>query len=535
MSKFRFLSGKLLGPAALLAATAFAGPLLAEPTKGTLVVAVNQEPQDLAAQGTYKEINAPGLRNVVETLIAVDPVSGDLSPVLATAWKRIDDSTLRFTIRDGVTFHDGTPMTAAAVAESITWVWSPEKAFTIQEYAGPGTITAKAIDDNTIEVNSSEPDPLLEFRMTLNGISSAKQLAESPERHFDTPIGTGPYKFDEWKKGQYWTASYNSDWWGNASVEAYGTTKPVYADLKFVFRSEDAARVAMVQSGEAQLAMFPSADECARADGEAGYDCVTGPSTTYLYGRLDHSLHANPILQDERIRKAVFAAIDIEGLVGLVGMASVPQGQLGPKGTIGFNDAVQPYVYDPEKAMALLAEAKADGVDVGKLNIEVVGRDTTPRIKPVVEAIGAMLDGVGIGTTIKVQTPQQFNPRVRITGYANEPERQMMQVHVKGNPSGDYGLLLQSNYACPNIDDPKGPSRSSVYCNKDFDSKLFKALASSGEDRGNQMKELVQFVRDTHLIVPLALLDRGYLVDAGTEFTFGTDHRIQAVYFKPAN
>jgi peptide/nickel transport system substrate-binding protein len=153
----------------------------------------------------------------------------------------------------------------------------------------------------------------------------------------------------------------------------------------------------------------------------------------------------------------------------------------------------------------------------------------------VVEAIGAMLDGVGIGTTIKVQTPQEFNPRVRITGYANEPERQMMQVHVKGNPSGDYGLLLQSNYACPNIDDPKGASRSSVYCNEDFDSKLFKALASFGEDRGSQMKELVQFVHDKHLIVPLALLDRGYLVEAGTEFTFGTDHRIQAVYLNPVN
>ena len=83
-------------------------PIHGEPTHGTLVVAVNQEPQDLAAQGTYKEINAPGLRNVIETLIAVDPVSGDfVVPVLATAWERVDDRTLRFTIRDGVSFHDG--------------------------------------------------------------------------------------------------------------------------------------------------------------------------------------------------------------------------------------------------------------------------------------------------------------------------------------------------------------------------------------------------------------------------------------------
>ena len=517
--------------AGLLALSNFA--LYAEPNRGTLVVAVNQEPQDLAAQGAYKEINAPGLRNVLETLIAVDPVSGEFIPVLATAWERVDGSTLRFTIRDGVTFHDGTAMTAEAVAESVSWVWSTDNAFTIQEYAGPGEISAVAIDDATIEVRSSEPDPLLEFRMSLNGISSPTQLAENPARHFDTPIGTGPYKFVEWQHGQYWSATYNPDWWGLGAGDAYGTSKPAFSDLKFVFRSEDAARVAMVESGEAQLAMFPSANDCARAAEAESYNCVTGPSTTYLYGRLDHSLHADDRLSDPRIREAIFSAIDIAGIVDLYGMASVPQGQLGAKGTIGFNDAVNPYAYDLERATALLDEAKADGVDLDGLEIEIVGRDTTPRIKPIVEALGAMLGMAGIGTDIKVQTPAEFNPRVRITGYSNEPGRQMMQVHVKQNPSGDYGLLLLSNYACPNIDDPTGPSRSSVYCDEDFDAKLFEALASFGDERGERMRELVQYVHDRHLIVPLALLDRGHLVEAGLEFTFGTDHRIQAVYVKP--
>ena len=520
-----------IATAAAVSATAIAAfPLFAAPMKGTLVVAVNQEPQDLAAQGAYKEINAPGLRNVLETLIAVDPVSGEFIPVLATGWERLDGSTLRFTIREGVKFHDGTDMTSEAVADSINWVWSLENAFTIQEYAGPGEITAEAVDASTVEVRSSDPDPLLEFRMSLNGISSPKQLAEEPARHFDTPVGTGPYSFVEWKQGQYWSATHNPDWWGLDADDAYGTTKPDFSDLRFVFRSEDAARVAMVQSGEAQLAMFPSADECARAADADGYNCVTGPSTTYLYGRLDHSLHADERLKDPRIREAIFAAIDIEGIVDLYGMASVPQGQLGARGTIGFNDALEAYAYDAERAMELLDAARADGLDVDGLSIEIVGRDTTPRIKPIVEAIGAMLDIAGIGTDIKVQTPAEFNPRVRITGYSNEPGRQMMQVHVKQNPSGDYGLLLLSNYACPNIEDPTGPSRSSVYCDEAFDAKLSDALASFGDDRGERMRELVQYVHDRHLIVPLALLDRGHLVEAGLEFTFGTDHRVQAVY-----
>ena len=507
---------------------------LSAPSNGELVVAVAQEPQDLAAQGAYKEINAPGLRNVIETLIALDPVSGELRGVLATSWERIDERTVRLTLREGVSFHDGSPMDAAAVAASISWVWSLENAFTIQEFAGAGEITASVVDDNVVEVRSSEPDPLLEFRLSLNGISSSKQIEEDPGSHFSKPIGTGPYVFDEWQAGQYWTANFNPDWWGLTADDVYGTTAPDWESIKFVFRSEDAARTAMAQSGEAHIAVFPSAEECDRADSSDGYYCVTGPSTTYLYGRLDHSVHADERLQDPRVREAVFKAIDVEGLVGLVGLASVPEGQLGPKGTVGYNPDVTAYEYDPAGATALLDEAKADGVDVSGIKIEVVGRSTTPRISPTVEAIGAMLNSVGIATEIKVQTPQEFNPRVRIAGYANEPGRQMMQVHVKGNPSNDYGLLLLSNYACPNIEDPTGASRSSVYCNEEFDNELADALRSTGEDRATKLRKLVKFVHDRHLIVPLAFLDRGYLVQDGIEFTFGSDHRFQAVYLGAA-
>lgn len=509
--------------------------VMAEPSQGELVIAVAQEPQDLAAQGAYKEVNAAGLRNVIETLIAQDPVSGNLTGVLATAWERIDDQTVQFTIRDGVSFHDGSPMDAAAVARSINWVWSLGNAFTIQEFAGSGEITASVAGGNVVEVRSSEPDPLLEFRMSLNGISSSKQLDDAPAKHFSDPIGTGPYKFVEWKSGQHWSAEYNADWWGLSADDAYGTTEPDWSSLKFVFRSEDAARVAMVQSGEAQVAIFPSGDECERAMDASGYSCVTGPSTTYLYGRLDHSLYADERLADPRVREAVFKAIDIEGLVDLVGLASVPPGQLGPKGTTGYNPNVTAYDYDPEGAMALLAEAKADGVDVDGIEIQVVGRSTTPRISPTVEAIGAMLNSVGIGTEIKVQTPQEFNPRVRIAGYANEPGRQMMQVHVKGNPSNDYGLLLLSNYACPSLDDPTGASRSSVYCDAAFDAELNEALKATGQDRSDRLQKLVKYVHDRHLIVPLAQLDRAYLVQNGIDFTFGSDHRFQAVFTNAVN
>ncbi|WP_018689060.1 ABC transporter substrate-binding protein [Ahrensia kielensis] len=128
----------IVAQVALAPSSALAAPA------GEFVIAVHQEPQDLAAQGAYKEINAPGLRNVLEPLIATDSKTGEYIPVLAASWGRVDDKTVRVTLREGVKFHDGTDMTAEAVATAVSFVWNPDSSFTIQEYASPGVMSAKA-------------------------------------------------------------------------------------------------------------------------------------------------------------------------------------------------------------------------------------------------------------------------------------------------------------------------------------------------------------------------------------------------------
>lgn len=523
----------LFGRKAQMLASAVAFCLIATNAQaqagGRFVVAVDHEPQDLAAQGTYKEVNAPGLRNVIETLIDIDPRTGAYRGILATSWERVDDSTVRLKLREGVTFHDGTPMDAEAVATAINFVWAPSNSFTIQEYAGPGTITARSVSEYEVEVTSSEPDPMLEFRLTLNGISSARQIGESPAAHFDTPIGTGPYRFVTWERGQYWDAKANPDWWGLDADDVYGVSAPMFEEVRFVFRSETSARTSMVRAGEAHLAINPSPEDCQAATTMAGYDCITSPSDAYLYGRLDQSLHADERLQDMRVRKAIFHSIDYEGLADLIGMASVPQGQLGTPDMLGFVDSLEQYAYDPDLARSLIAEARADGVDVEALSVEVVGRTGTPRIGSVTEIIGFFLNDVGINATVNVQSADLFNPRVRISGYAEEAPRAMMQVHMKQNASGEFGVNILGNYACPDITDPAGASRSSVYCNPEFDEQLFAALALSGAERDAVFQELVTFLHGEYAIIPLAILDRGYLIDSDFDLQTGVDHRVQLV------
>lgn len=121
------------------AAAAWAALLIAPATAQNadeLVSATHTENQAMQAQQTYKEVNSPGLRNVVEQLVTVDLSTGQLAPMLATEWEQIDGKTWRFTLREGVTFHDGSPFNAEAAAFAVNWVWSPENSFHIRETWG---------------------------------------------------------------------------------------------------------------------------------------------------------------------------------------------------------------------------------------------------------------------------------------------------------------------------------------------------------------------------------------------------------------
>lgn len=492
----------------------------------TFVVAVPQEPQDLAAQGIYKEINAPGLRNVIEPLIMANPDDVGYMPVLAESWEVLDNQTLRLDLRDGVTFHDGTPMDAEAVATSIEFIWDQDSAFTIQEYAGPGEITAEVEDNLTVIVHSSEPDPMLDFRMSLTGIASQDQIENNPSAHYTNPIGTGPYEFDEWDQGSYWTATRYDDWWGRDADDVYGEAIPDFDSVRFEFRTESSSRMAMIMADEADVVVSPQSSDCQRADDHEGFYCESAPSNQYIYGRLDHSLYADERLQDPRIREAIFHAIDYEGLVSILGLASIPQGQLGTPDMVGFNDQLEQYETDPQRSIQLVEEARADGVDVDGLTVEVMGRNDTPRIGELVEAIGAMVEAIGISTRQNVQTPAVANPRFRVSEYREEAPRAMMQVHIKENPAPDFAQNLLSNYGCPDEDDPSGPTRSSVFCDEEFDERLNEAMLMLGEERDEAMQELNAFLHERHLIIPLALPDRAYLLVDDYNLTFGPDGRL---------
>jgi peptide/nickel transport system substrate-binding protein len=507
-------------PALVLALTAGCGAnggVESSPLGDELIIATHAENQAMQAQQTYKEVNSPGLRNVIEQLVGIDPDTGEHIPMLATSWEQIDPLTWRFELRQGVEFHDGSPFNAEAAAFAVNWVWSADNSFHIRETMGP-QISAEVVDEYTIDVKTPIPDPLIPDRMYLGGISSMQQLLDDPSAADQRPIGTGPYRFIEWRQGQFWTAELNEDWWGFDAEDAYG--QPTYERLRFVFRPEASVRAAMVETGEAHFAMFVTPEQCAAAQSREGTDCTTATSDSYLFLRPDVT-GAHPAFQDIRVRQAIFHAIDRQAIIdNVMGEGTYLAGQMLADDATGYAPDVGDYAYDPDLARQLLDEARADGVPVDDANVLVAARvASVPRIGEIIEAIGGMLDAVGLPNRVELQEQGQI-----IEWFLTRPgpERANILVHPGGNPTYDYALTLRALYHCETI--------VSMYCDPDFDQRLEEASQRSGDERVAALQDLVRELHDEYVMLPIALIDWSYAHHEDLDWRFTPDQRLVAVH-----
>ncbi|MEP6066167.1 MAG: ABC transporter substrate-binding protein, partial [Paracoccaceae bacterium] len=295
-----------------------------------------------------------------------------------------------------------------------------------------------------------------------------------------------------------------------------------YDSLKVVWRPEALVRSAMVESGEAQVAMFLTREECDRFEGAAGVGCMLKGSDTFLQFRLDYQ-GAHPLLQDLDFRKAIFTGIQWEGIrQNLMALSEPLAGQMLPSVATGFADEISQYPYDPAGAKAIIAKLQADGHEIP--TIEVTTRlGSTPRNGEMVEAIGAMLTAVGIPTRIAVEEPGLFNPRA----VAKPTEdRSYAWLHVQANPLMDYALTFGAHYSCGGL--------VSVFCDPDFEERANAAAQLVGDARHEALEALVVEGHNRYILAPVGLLQRAYGVPEGFQWDFGVDHRMIAVNMREA-
>jgi len=455
-----------LAAAALVSLGCATGAAFAQEDGPAITAVLSEEPVDLDPGNTdYRDIAQITKLNVLEPLIFQDIRNASLTPRLATEWERVDATTWRFTLRDGVVFHDGTPFNADAVIHSVDRLFSEEiSSMNRAQFFGDNRLTATAVDDLTVDLTSERPDPILLTRIAQIMMTSPNTPVDQLVRE---PIGTGPYKFEEWDAGVEIVLTRFEDYWGEA---------PQIEKVTYVWRSEPTVAAQMVEVGEADITMSIP-EEIATTDMDVAY-----PNFVTLY--LIPGAWEAPI-DDVRVRRAINHAIDREALLGTL----LPEEErlavaLFPPQTAGYPEDLEPYAYDPERARELLAEAKADGVDVDA-EIQMIGiNGHFPRSDEVLEAISAMLNDAG------------FNTRVRIVETA-------LYRQFRDKPRLDEGpVILQANHdnttgdAAATVGRHLCSSNRNPVCDEELDAKINAAMAAEGEEREELFREVARYMHE---------------------------------------
>ncbi|MEI4472936.1 ABC transporter substrate-binding protein [Frigidibacter sp. MR17.24] len=457
-----------LGLVALAALVAAPLPALAQAADGEVTIVLGENVDLMEpCMATRSNIGRIILQNVSETLTEFDVRNGTgVMPRLATSWEETAPGTWRFHLRDGVTFSDGSTFDASDVQHSFERAMSSQLTCETPRYFGDTKLSFAVVDPQTIDITADPPQPILPLMLSLVTIVPS----ETPMEFVRDPIGTGPYALAEWNPGQNIVLSRRDDYWGDA---------PAVSKATYEFRTDPAVAAAMVAQGEADLAPSISAIDATDPDTDVSY-----LNSETLYLRIDSAVAP---FTDRRVREAMNIAIDRDAFIGtLLPEGTVKAAALVPPTTLGANPDVQPWPFDPEKAKALLEEAKADGVAIDT-PIQLVGRSNLfPNVLETVEAMAQMLQDVGFTVNVQMMEVAQVEEIYNKPFKDGRPPYALAVQHdnSRGDPVFTMYFKYDSEGRQSGISDPKA------------DELIAKATAATGDERTKLWQELIAYVHD---------------------------------------
>jgi peptide/nickel transport system substrate-binding protein len=312
--------------------------------------------------------------------------SGNPIPWLATEWEWVGEKTLRMKLREGVKFSNGELFDAQVAKYSldILGLNAPQHA----THIGDSYDRTEIIDDYTVDLHvKSKAGAWLSILARGSFVVPPQYVEEiGLEAFANQPIGTGPYIFSEWIRDDHITLDANMDYWGGP---------PPMDQLVFKVIPEEAARLAALETGEVDIITTISSSSVSRIVGSPEMVAVKSPGLR-MFGTFFNEIDYESPLNNKTVRQALNYAVDKEGLVKLHGgFASVMTPQWLTPDTFGYNENLEPFPYDPEKAKELLAEAGyPDGFDI-KFAYTV---NRYPMDKEMGEAVASYLNAVGVRT-----------------------------------------------------------------------------------------------------------------------------------------
>ena len=426
------------------------------------------------------------LMNVYDGLVRYKNGKLEVEPALATAWTISDDGlTYTFTLREGVKFHDGTDFNAEAVKFNFDRMLKDDHP---QHDTGPFPLSfffssiaeVTAINPTTVAFRLSEPfAPFLSNLAYPTGlIASPAGIVKHGKDFGRNPVGTGPFKFVEWQSNARVVVERNDGYWDGApSLEAV------------IFRpiTDANTRVAEMLSGGIDMMVEVPPDNIATFASDPNYNVYdqAGPHLWFLILNAKEGPFA-----DKRMRQAVNYAVNKEALVNnvLQGTATVAAGPTPPAFSWAYNEALDPYPFDPQKAKALIAEAGMDGAEV----TFYVTEGGSGMLDPVPMGTAIQADLKAVGLDVKIET-YEWNTFLGKVNPGLEGKADMAEMAWMTNDPDTLPFLALRTAAWPD----KGGFNSGYYSNPQVDALLEGARQSTDQaERARLYKEMQTIVQD---------------------------------------
>ena len=428
----------------------------------TLRIVLQQEPPTL--EPCESSLTSTGIvvrSNITEPLIERDPNSGDLQPLLAT--ELAPDLPRPMGVRHPQ--GRGFLQRCAVHRAGCRLLDRPRRQLRAQLQRRRLRVRRRPLElsapnDTTLVVRTKTPDPILPLRISFveivpRGTSMKEKVRE--------PIGTGPYAIDDWEYGQKLILKRNDTYWGK---------KPAFAHAEYQWRSEGSVRAAMITNDETDIATGLGPEDGA---GDLGVPFQNNETTALRMQATEAPLN------DMRVRQAINYAVNREGIVkALFRGLGEPASQLIPSGVVGYNDQLQLWPHDAEKAKQLVAAAKADGVPVDK-QIRLIGRTAQfPNISETIEVLQSEFAEIGLNVKIEMMdTSNQLLYQLRPFPEGAGPYLLMI---MHGNQAGDAAFTMDQYMLSD------GPQ--AAYGTPEFDKKIRAAEALTGQQRQDAFAKL---------------------------------------------
>ena len=334
-----------------------------EERRSTLYLGTTETIEWLDGTGTSGLDNLIG-EQIYEGLVAHDPNTAALIPRLAESLPTVSSDRLTYTfhLRKGITFHDGTPLTAQAILDSYLRITThPERLANDIVFAHIDLKSSRAIDDHTLELRLHQP-----FSLALSILAAPSVLINKPGPSLDELtskdlyIGTGPWKFDHWTRGTEIVLTRNDNYWDKERTPMYLKT------LVFKLYRDPSAMVLDLKSHalDAAWPSFQTTDiESLKADSQ--FKVIPAPTGRNI--QLTPNLKLGEGMGDLRVRQALAYAIDRSDIISRVykGVTAKEQLSIVPESFPGYFEAFEKYPHNPDKARQLLQEAGyPNGIDV---------------------------------------------------------------------------------------------------------------------------------------------------------------------------